>query len=776
MQNLVSLLQGASGQHGVEYRFWTAGAPSARWRVRRAELSESLSRNFHLKLELSSTHGDDSSVLLGQPCTLSLLRHDAERYFQGLVTRVSRGELLRDVEVIEIEVVPGFEALAHRLDTRIFQDKTIPEVLDLVIGPALAPYGRKHRPELQRTVYPKREYIVQYRESDLAFVRRLMAEEGIWYRFEHPSGEGEPEVVVLCDANDNAPDAELGPAGKKLSLALSRAGSKDREAATRFVRADLFGSTSLTVRAYDWTTPPVAQQKVLPSEELGDRPKYEPNDLTFWEYGNPKYGKFDTNDQARLRWEQDQASDVRATGVSNVIGLCPGQVIEVEGHPTGLNGEWVVVSVQGKGHYLQEDAKNPEGVDDYSNTFTCIPKDVPYRPKRETKPRVHGIQTALVVGADGKPEIPSNGDDIHTDEHGRIQVKPSWDRTDPATPEGTETCWLRVAQQWGGQGWGFMFIPRIGMEVIVSFIDGDPDRPLITGCVYNGLNRPHYELPAEKTKSYIMTQSTPNGDGSNELRFDDAKGNEEIYVHAEKDYNEVVENNHSTTVHANQTNTVDKNQTETVTGNQTMTVTGKRTKTVGGDKENGESNTIHGERDTTVTKKNTETYQDEFEITVTKATTETMNDTRTTKVKADDYYRVTDGNKTIEVETGSFMTLAKKALSLWQSQTNGISFENNAHMQTDGELTITNGKTGVKGDKGGELVVNADSAVRLVCGKSKVELKSDGSITLTGVKIAIGVPNNTVNLEAAGVTTSGTKVSTTAIGIHEIQGAMIKIG
>ncbi|MFM2415389.1 MAG: hypothetical protein RL385_112 [Pseudomonadota bacterium] len=774
------LLTGETGLQGVEYTFHTEGDPGAKYRVRSVSGSELLSDAYRYQVEIGTTHGEDPKKLLGESCTVTMRRKDFKKSVQGIVTRIEFGEAAREFAITKLTVEPALSALSHRTNSRIFQDKTIPEVLEQVLKSGLEPYHRKARLDLRRKEYPKREYIVQHGESDLSFVRRLMADEGIWFAFEHPVGDGSEhaEVLVLYDENDAAAEANLGDSKDELPLHLSRGGSMDHEAVLHFTRGKDHDITSLTVRAYDWTTPTVPQKRSLPSEDLGDRPAYEPDDLTLWQYESPKFGKFDTEDQARIRLEQRRADAEHNHGESNVVGLVPGQKVKVKRHPAGFDGTYLVTRVDMHGSYLQEG--NDKSGTDYGNTFECLPIDLPFRPTRLPKPRVQGIQTGVVVGPDGKPEVPSSGDDIHTDEHGRIQVKMSWDRTTPGSTDpkapSTVTCFLRVAQGWGGSGWGFVFIPRIGMEVIVNFIDGDPDRPLVTGCVYNGLNRPHYPLPDEKTKSYIMTQSSPNGDGFNELCFEDAKGSEKIYVHAQKDYDEMVEHDHSTTVKRNQANTVKGSQTESVGGNQSLTVIGKRTKSVGGKKEHGESNTIYGERDTTVSKKNTETYQDEFEVTVTKAVTETLNDTRTTTVKKDDYYCVSEGNKTTEVTAGTYMALSKGMLSLWQDQKNGISFEGNAHMQTEGAIEITNEKTGITGSTGGELVLVAESALRLSCGQSKLELKSDGTITLTGTKIVVGAPNNSITLEAAGVTTSGVKVSTTAIGIHEIQGAMIKVG
>jgi type VI secretion system secreted protein VgrG len=432
--------------------------------------------------------------------------------------------------------------------------------------------------------------------------------------------------------------------------------------------------------------------------------------------------------------------------------------------------------VQARGHYLQDDAKSRD-MDDYSNTFTCIPKSVPYRPKRLHKPRVSGIQTALVVGADGKPEVPPSGDDIHTDEHGRVQAKLSWDRTDPSAPDGTETCMLRVAQQWGGQGWGFMFIPRIGMEVIVSFIDGDPDRPLVTGCVYNGLNRPHYELPAEKTKSYIMTQSTPNGGGSNELRFDDAKGSEEIYVHAQKDYNELVENNQSTTVQAEQTQTVGGNRTHTVKKNETILIEGSQKITITG-KGTGEGQTVKGGQ---------------------------LDITGKYKLDASDQIDIQAPNKITLTVGGSSLVMEPGKITLTSGGNSTVLLDANAEVKSSGNSVLkldANAKLNASG--GGEVLLDANAKTQSAGGANvhleganakliaaagaQLELTADAKMSgataeVTGDSTAtVGALTATLSgaagsVEAAptGVTASGPKVTLSGDAMVEITGALVKI-
>jgi len=230
---------------------------------------------------------------------------------------------------------------------------------------------------------------------------------------------------------------------------------------------------------------------------------------------------------ARREYERRVAADVVGSGRSNAIALGPGL------HTTVVLGTGEVVEIlitavvhEGDCPEVELGAAASSSGPNYTNTFECQPLDVPYRPQRTTaRPRIHSLHTAVVVGP---PD-----EEIHTDEHGRIRVRMHWDRSTTADAEAS--CWLRVAQSWAGQGWGSMFIPRVGMEVLVAFLDGDPNRPICVGCVYNGAHRPPYDLPSARTKSTIRTQSTPGGDGHNELTFDDAAGAERVYIRAKRD-------------------------------------------------------------------------------------------------------------------------------------------------------------------------------------------------------------------------------------------------
>jgi type VI secretion system secreted protein VgrG len=508
-------------------------------------------------------------LLLGKDGKLTITRTSLERRLTGIVTAFEHLPATEDDHTrVSVTVEPALALLGYSRNSRIFQDKSVDEILDEVLGEALGAYGRSHELSLDGS-YPKREYCLQYKESDLAFVSRLMEEEGISYAFEH---DGETEKLVLRDRNSFA----AAPTAESTVPYSPRTDAPTDEMILRAVRKSVPVTTKVTIRDHDWTAPSTAKEG--DNGEDG-REFYEfglGRSLTMSAYGGDG-GDEDGARLAELRL-QGLARDAKVIdGRSRVIGLGEGLTFQLADHSSALDGEYVLMEVE---HRLG-DAVNEFGDDPYVNRFRAIVKDVPYRPLRVTpKPRVPSLQTAIVTGP--------AGEEIHTDQHGRIKVQFHWDLAAPG--DDTSSCWVRVQQPWSGAGWGIVFIPRIGMEVGVHFLNGDPDRPEVHGCLYNSDHAPPYALPDEKTKSTIKSNSSPGGGGFNEWRFEDKAGSEQIYLHAQKDLDEVVLNNHTTQVggdqtnhvHKNQKQTIDVDQTETVDGNQTMTVDGNRTVKVTG--------------------------------------------------------------------------------------------------------------------------------------------------------------------------------------------------
>jgi type VI secretion system secreted protein VgrG len=746
-------------------------AGRSRWVVRTCTYSERISGCYAADLTLVT---DDARVLAadmrGRHAFVRIERGHRRRTVQGLVTRVKEGHVAHGQRVVEITIEPAFALLSHVKRSRIFAERSVSEVLEAVLRDSLLPMGRSVKLELDATKLDKREYIVQHRESDHDFVVRLMAQEGLWFTFEHPDDPNAAEELVITNSNEKAKPIARSP---EVKLALDRMPDAREEAIYELDGTLHTVPTAARVQMHNWTHPEVYERAEASVEddsglELGVS---DYGDVHSPDFAKKTFSEHDTSRVVQLMLERLRATSHTIEGRSNVVLMRAGYRFESDG------AQYLVTRVAHTISTATDDGRESH-VASYDNAFGCMPIELPYRPDIETAKRSVGFhELATVVDASGGVTAPTSagqGNDIAVDaqKHGRIRVKFHWDESE-AGAGGTTSCWVRTMQPWAGKNWGFQFIPRVGMEVVVGFEGGDPDRPLVLGCVYNGLNPPPYaETP---TQSGIKTASSVDPSRFNELRFEDAANQEQIFVRAQRDYVEEVLHDHSTTVTGKQTQLVKKTQTETVFGAQTLTVLGKRTKTIGGDKENGEEITVLGERSTTVTKKDTEVFQDEHQQTVEKAVTITHNDTRTTTVKKDDLETISDGNKTTTVAKGTYLLSSKQAMTLVQNSDHGLKFDNNAHLQTKADYTITNEKTQI-GSEAAELKIRADSALQLKCGDAMIELKSDGSINITGKKISITAGNNSVVADQTGVTVSGVKISSTAVGIHEIQGAMIKIG
>jgi type VI secretion system secreted protein VgrG len=580
----------------VRFKF-NAESDSHVWRIVTLHAREALSELYSVAVELACDDlGADPDALLGDKCEVFVSRDDHERAWRGVVHRVEHRGIAQGHVICRAHLVPALYGLSQRVDSFIFQDMTVPQILAIVLAEGLAPYGRTYAIDKLSRAYPTREYCAQHRESDLEFVMRLMADEGITFWFDHT---GPAEVMILSDHKD-AHTAVSTFDGNPIGIQGPEAGTAVAERVRHFELAHALQSTSAVVRDFDWTQPRLG----IPGNGLGaeqrsvdlrgrDREVYEyPAPLTIGDYSAPQYGAHDATAQATVRQERFAAGVQRFTGDGDVTVFNPGQVFELTGHRvSSFDRKYLLTRVEHFGAAPEE--LTPDVTPDeaqrerYRNTFEALDAAVVFRPTRTARrPLIAGAQTATVVGP--------AGEEIYTDEHGRIKVQFHWDRA--GARDERSSLWIRVSQTWAGSGWGFMFVPRIGMEVVVTFLEGNPDRPLVTGCVYNGENTPSYTLPDDKTKSWIRTNSSHTTGGYNELRFEDLAGSEEIYLRAQKDFNEYVKHDHTTTVDNDQTNTVHGSQCETVDGNQTLTVHTNRTKTIDGN----ESVHIKGQQNITI--------------------------------------------------------------------------------------------------------------------------------------------------------------------------------
>ena len=528
---------------------------------------EVLSGLFHFNLKLASKRSDITfEQLAGKNITVSLKSSDRrQRYFNGIIVAFAPAGVSEKegYSLYNAVMQPSLWLLTQCQDCRIFQDKSVPDIIKQVLGQAaLGAKGVKAKIDFRLDLagsYSAREYCVQYNESDYDFLARICENEGLFFFFEHKNGK---HTLVFADAPDKH-KPHLG--GKKETVAFQKTlgANLDAEAITALQQNQKITTGKYTARDYNFTIPDTDLTVTRQTEHntpggQGERYEYPGG-----------YEKSNSRGQtlAKVRMQASDAQFHTLQGRSNCRSFACGYKFTLDAHPIqALNGQaYVLAKVR---HEARQDfTTGTANGQSYANIFSCFPHKIAFRPPRRTdRPLIVSSQTAIVTGP--------KAEEIHTDEHGRVKVKFFWDRRSDEKGDGNMSCWIRVSQNWAGGKWGALHIPRVGQEVIVNFLDGDPDRPIITGRVYHGHNKPPYDLPAEKTKSTIKSDSTKDGGGNyNELRFEDLKGSEEIFTHAAKDQNEVVENDMSTQVKHDQLIKVENNRTIAVaSGNESITV------------------------------------------------------------------------------------------------------------------------------------------------------------------------------------------------------------
>jgi type VI secretion system secreted protein VgrG len=522
---------------------------------------ERISSLYRFDLELVSRESDlDFKKILGEGVTVKLaLANGKARYFHGIVTRfVQRGRAGK-LTSYRAEVHPKLWLLGKTRDSRIFQQKKVPEIVKGI----LADHGVTPLEDKLKGTYLVRDYCVQYEESDLDFVSRLLEDEGIYYYFKHD--DGKHTLVLGDDPSAHAPCPDLAKAKYRGEVSPPLA-EEDVVVECSVEQEVVAGSYALS--DYNFEMPSTS----LLAKVDGKDPK-----LKMYEYPGDHAQKSDGEDRAKLRLEAEEVRGTRLLGSSYVRAMSAGHTFTLSEHERGdANTDHVILAV---GHVATGQ--------EYSNTFEAFPKATPFRPARVTpRPVIYGGQTALVTG--------KSGEEIYTDKYGRIKVQFYWDRL--GGKDEKSSCWVRVAQGWAGKGWGAFFLPRIGNEVVVTFLGGDPDRPLITGSVYNAEQTVPYSLPSDMTKSTVKTRSSKKGSAGNELRFEDKKDDEEVLLHAEKDQNFTVKHDFTTEVGNDMTTTVKKgNRSATVEkGDESLTVKkGNRTVTV---EKGDETHSVKGKR------------------------------------------------------------------------------------------------------------------------------------------------------------------------------------
>ncbi len=550
--------------------------------IEKLSASEGISRPFRFTVKLLANvlTGMNQKVtadkLVGKPMTIELeLAGGKTRYFSGIVESFTKEGQDDQFAYYRAEVVPWFWLLDLKADCRIFQDQTVLQVIQKILGEL--EFDKYFRSDLTKT-YTTWDYCVQYRETDFAFLSRLMEEEGISYYFEHT--EDHQHILVLTDTPDGPKDC---PQESSFRFDPEVGVGEAEDAIRSWETSQKLSSGKWVLRDYHFEMPRNTLEVPEDSLHVID----ENRSLDVFDYPGDYAKKFNEPAErlaqvrpegdklVRLQMEQDEASHIVYDATSYCRAMTSGYKFTVTGAGQVPVGPYLLTSVQ---HSAVQHPAYMGGVEVaafYDNSFSCIPASVPFHPPRDTpEPIVYGPQTARVIdeSASGSTE------EIWPDKYGRVRVRFPWDR------EAKYACWIRVAQPWAGNMWGHQWIPRVGDEVVVTFLEGDPDCPLIVGSVYNSDNMPPFTLPDNKTQSGILTHSSAGGGSSNYnmLRFEDKQGSEEIFVQAEKDLNAVVEHDETRKVGNNRTTTIHVDDTETVeTGNHSLTVSqGNRTCTI----------------------------------------------------------------------------------------------------------------------------------------------------------------------------------------------------
>jgi len=531
--------------------------------------TEGLSRLFNFDLTLFSENNNISfESIVGQNVTVSMvLADDSERYLNGIVSYFSQkagaGGDNPELSTYHATVVPRLWLLSRTTDSRIFQNKSVPDIIEKILT-------EKEITDFRMDVgsHPPREYCVQYRETDLDFLSRLMEEEGIYYFFEHDIGK---HTLVMVDSSARH---QACPHQETASMLFEEVESREQDYITSLEKRMQVQGGKYTLNDFNFKMPTTDLKVTVPaSKNIG------PTEREFYDYPGKYENQGDGDTLTRVRMEEQEARITTLNGSSSCRAFVSGTHFRLVGcDVAGMNNKEYLLTSLGHGAWqggygTAESSEEGGGAFSYTNNFACIPLDTQYRPRRTTpKPVVHGAQTAIVVGP--------SGEEIHTNEHGQVKVQFHWDREGQKNDE--SSCWIRVSQLWAGANWGAMFIPRVDQEVIVDFLEGDPDRPIITGRVYHNINKPPYPLPDEKTKSTIKSESTLGGGGFNELRFEDKKGDEEVFLHAEKHNLIEVKGDEDHTIGGSHTITIDKDDSKTVKGKQELQVMGQQDVTIMG--------------------------------------------------------------------------------------------------------------------------------------------------------------------------------------------------
>ncbi|EPR7086719.1 type VI secretion system Vgr family protein [Vibrio fluvialis] len=554
----------------LKYQFHVEGLEDDTLVVRGFDGQETLSseringqpcHGFRYQLELASRLANlTPEMVVDKVAELTLYRDDVlVQRVNGIVRCFTQGDTGHHHTFYSLTLVPALERLSLRHNSRIFQLTTVPEILSIL----LQEMGINDYAFALTRDCAQREFCVQYRETDLDFFHRLAAEEGLVYSFIHEEGK---HTLIFSDASESLP--KLGEPIPYNTLAGGMIESPYISALSVHTQSEV---SQTALQDYSFKKPAYSfAQQAVGTEMDYQQPDYEHFDAP-GRYKNDVSGK--AFSQIRLDYLRRNAHT--ATGKSNQPLLRPGVKFDLQEHlDDTLNRDWLVVSVTSQGtqpQVLEEAGGN--GATTYANQFSLIPAHRTWRATPQAKPQVDGPMIATVVGP--------QGEEIFCDEHGRVKLHFPWDRY--SNGDEHSSCWVRVSQGWAGSQYGMIAIPRIGHEVIVSFLNGDPDQPIVTGRTYHATNTAPYTLPDNKTKTVLRTE-THQGQGYNELSFEDQAGSEQIYLHAQKDFDSLIENDHTSVIQHDKYLTVENDRFTQIKNNQHLTVGGESRESVTGNR------------------------------------------------------------------------------------------------------------------------------------------------------------------------------------------------
>jgi len=608
--------------------------------VLRFSYSERLSDLFRLTVELASEDPElKFDDIVGKPASFQVQAGEHSRVIHGVTCRFEQTGHTERHTFYEAEIVPKLWLLSQRAHMRIFHESTIDVCIQEVLTKAGLVENEDFEFDLTGT-HPTRNYCVQYHETDLDFVLRLLEEEGVLYFFEH----SDEKCLLKMTDNPKAHATIPGEAAVRYSAPSGMV--EDDDQISEFVASQRVRTGKFRQVDYLYAKPTLDLKAEKAAESHAE--------LAVFEYPGGYEDATVGGKLAEVRLEEQQTFRWQATGKSTCRRLTAGAQFELQEHPRAdFNKSYLLTEVVHRGAHPQALGEGG-GETLYSNEFRVIPADTRFRPPRLTpKPVARGAQSAVVV-----PMSEDGSDEIECDEQGRVRVRFHWDL------DGKHTCPLRICQVSAGSGFGFVFIPRVGQEVIVDFLEGDPDRPVVVGSVYNGDNLQPYKLADEKTKSVLKTSSTPDGEGFNEIRFEDKKDSEQVFVHAQKDFDLDVENDQRIHV-KNDRHLKVVNDAKTDIGNDGHTKVGRH---------------------------------------------------RQTEIVSDDHLKV-GGKQAIEITESKSLKVTGDMIEV---------FEANHSCEVTGDYYV----------KAQNVVIEASSALTIVCGGSSVVLDSSG-VTIKGSQVIV---------------------------------------